>query len=321
MAKFTSVDVSKVAERLKRAKARGRPACFLIGAGCSVSAGIPTANGLVERIHGEYAAHCEALNRAERVSYGACMALLTDNERRDLIQPYIAAAKVNWGTIALAQFIVEGFVDRVLTLNFDLVLENACALLGLLPAVYDFSTAPGSDPTKIVSPAILHLHGQSYGFALLNTDEETQKHRRKLKPILRDTLSKAPLVVIGYSGSADGISQTLLQEYGDDEPLYWVGHDETLGSHLQGFFRKKYFHFIGGADFDRFMIELAQSLECWPPRLFANPFAHMVDVLLARLSPVTPYPVGNSESSIDILEDFKRKLESLRHSRESSQDI
>src|SRR6185369_2275282 len=186
---------------------------------------------------------------------------------------------VNWGTIALAQLIVEGFVERVLTVNFDLVLENACGLLGSQPAVYDFGVAPANDPAMIVSPAIIHLHGQSYGLVLLNTDEETQKHRQKLQPVLVDSLRSAPLVVIGYSGSADGISQTLLDEFGGLEPLYWIGYSEELAAHLRGFFKKEHFHFLGGADFDRFMIELASSLGCWPPRLFTDPVGHLLQEL------------------------------------------
>ena len=272
MARVPPADVSQIAERLKRAKDRARSAHFLVGAGCSISAGIPSAADLIKKIHEDYRAECEALSEAERNSYGACMARLAINERRDLIRPYLSAAKVNWGTIALAQLIAEGFVERVLTVNFDLVLENACGLLGLQPAVYDFGVAPASDPAMIVSPAIVHLHGQSYGLVLLNTEDETQKHRKKLQPILVDTLRNAPLVVIGYSGSADGISQNLVDEYEGREPLYWVGYADELANHLHGFLKKDYFHFLGGADFDRFMIVLAQSLECWPPRLFHGSF-------------------------------------------------
>ena len=99
----------------------------------------------------------------KRHGYGACMALLSINERRDLIRPYLAKAKINWGTIALAQLMGAGFVERVLTVNFDMVPEAAGGLLGLQPAVYDFGVAPASDPAMVVSPAILHLHGQSYG--------------------------------------------------------------------------------------------------------------------------------------------------------------
>jgi NAD-dependent SIR2 family protein deacetylase len=198
MAKFTSADVSGVAERLKQARRRKHPAHFLIGAGASISAGIPSAADLVEKIHSDYQAQCTArLTDDNRLSYGACMQLLSINERRDLIRPFLEVTKINWGTIALAQLMRENYVERVLTVNFDLVLERACGLLGLQPAVYDFGVAPANDPSMIVSQAIVHLHGQSYGLVLLNTDDETKEHRKKLQPILKDTLRTAPLVVLG----------------------------------------------------------------------------------------------------------------------------
>ena len=167
MAKYSSEDVRKIAERIKAARDRERPAHFLIGAGCSISAGIPSADDLVKRIHREYPAHCADLPPEMRSLYGNCMALLSLNERRDLIRPYLEKAKINWGTIALAQLLAKGFVARVLTANFDMVLESAGSLLGLQPAVYDFGVAPANDPAMIVSPAIIHLHGQSYGLVLL----------------------------------------------------------------------------------------------------------------------------------------------------------
>lgn len=316
MARFTSDDVLELADRLKQAKDRGHPAHFLIGAGCSISADIPSANDLIKEIHAKYPKACAKLSDAERYHYGACMALLATNERRDLIRPYLENAKINWGTIALARLIEQEFVQRVLTLNFDLVLENACGLLGLQPAVYDFGVAPASDPRKIVSPAIIHLHGQSYGLVLLNTEDETGRHQKKLQPILTDTLNGAPLVVIGYSGSADGISQNLLDGFEGNEPLYWLGYSDELASHLHGFLEKDHFYFLGGADFDRFMIELTQSLGCWPPDLFSDPLGH----LLKGLKPVVPYPVGSSASAIDLLGDLRRKIETLQLKLNEEQD-
>jgi tetratricopeptide (TPR) repeat protein len=308
MTKYNSEDIRKIAERLKSARDRDRPAHFLVGAGCSISAGIPGATDLIKRIHKDYPAHCEDLSSTNRDSYGACMALLSLNERRDLIKPYLENAKINWGTIALAQLIVNNFIGRVLTANFDLVLENACGLLGLQPAVYDFGVAPANDPEMIVSPSIIHLHGQSYGLVLLNTDEETNKHREKLRPILTDSLRNAPLVVVGYSGSADGIFQTLFDEFEGRERLYWASYEEEPMPHIRPFLEKNHFQFIGGADFDRFMIELARSLGYWPPNLFANPLGHLLD----GLRPVVSYPLMDSENAIDLLADLRRKLESWR---------
>jgi Tfp pilus assembly protein PilF len=316
MPKFTSEDVSRLAERLKFARDNTkRPSHFLIGAGCSIAAGIPSAKDLINKIRSAVPAAWAGLPEEERGSYGACMDLLGPPERRDFIRQYLEDPKINWGTLALAQLIEKKFVGRVLTVNFDLVLENACGLLGLQPAVYDFGVAPAASTDMIVSPAIIHLHGQSYGLVLLNTEEETEKHRIMLEPTLTATLRMAPLIVAGYSGSADGIFHTLLKEFKGDYPLYWLGYEEEMPAHIQPFKGRSRFQFMGGADFDRFMIELAQKLECWPPHLFADPSGH----LLNGLKQVVDYPVKNSDGSIDVLVALRRKLESWQTQSEGEQ--
>ena len=73
--------------------------------------------------------------------YPDCMAALERGVRRDLIGAYIDKAKINWAHIALAQLIDGGYVDRVLTTNFDPLISRACALVNSFPAVYDFAAS------------------------------------------------------------------------------------------------------------------------------------------------------------------------------------
>jgi hypothetical protein len=319
MPKFTSSDVSLIADQVRFARDKTkRAAHFLIGAGCSITADIPSAKDLIEKIQTDFRGAWAALPEKSQGSYGACMDLMTVPQRREFIRQFLENPKINWGTLALAQLIEQKFVSRVLTVNFDLVLENACGLLGLQPAVYDFGVAPAADTDMIVSPAIIHLHGQSYGLVLLNTDEETDKHRAKLEPILINALRAAPLIVAGYSGSADGIFLTLLKEFRGDYPLYWLGYEEEMPAHIQPLSANRHFRFIGGADFDRFMIELAHSLRCWPPLLFTDPFAH----LLKCLTPVVPdYPVGSSAKKIDLLAELKQKIQSRQEAEDQRRSL
>jgi len=72
-------ELEDVFETLKNAKARGKKCSVLIGAGCSVTAGIPTAQGFVdiikERYHRDY-------ERADEKTYPKCMSQLATDEQR-----------------------------------------------------------------------------------------------------------------------------------------------------------------------------------------------------------------------------------------------
>ncbi len=216
----------------------------------------------------------KGLTPDEKGNYGICMQKLSPSEREDLIRPHLADAKLNWGHIALAQLIAKGYVNRVLSFNFDLLLEKAASLLGLQIPVYDFATAPQSDIDRMADPAIVHLHGQSYGFTMLNSDEETRKHRDSLRPLYNKDPAPAALFVIGYSGKADTSLKTLEEEAGR-ERLVWMGYSDTPIP-LCKLLARPYAEYFGNADFDRTMIALAQELDCWEPQVVRNPLRHLM---------------------------------------------
>jgi hypothetical protein len=87
------------------------------------------------------------------------MAALSPDERHEIIARYVDCAKVNWAHICIAQLVKEGYVDRILTTNFDPLVIRAAALLGPLPAVYDLASSR-FDAERIHSPALVYLHGQ-----------------------------------------------------------------------------------------------------------------------------------------------------------------
>ena len=91
-----------IVDTLRAGKQYGRPCSLLIGAGCSVTAGIPTAAGFVELIKEH---HPRAYERAAGKTYPHCMAALDTGVRRDLIVAKIREAKINWAHIAIAQLV------------------------------------------------------------------------------------------------------------------------------------------------------------------------------------------------------------------------
>jgi hypothetical protein len=306
MPRYSSQEIDEIVDTLRSARDRGKPAHILFGAGCSKAAGIPLASEIVAEIHKRYSGYCHRLDEADRHKYGACMKLLSPNERRDLLAPYLARANINWAHIALAQFMNEKFIERALTVNFDNLLARACGLLSLYPAIYDFASAPTSDVSLIVSPAIVHLHGQGHGVVLLNTEDETKVHSAKIAPALRQSMDH-PLIVIGYSGATDDVLRIVREQYRGGEYLYWLSHNDDPDPTVRRVADDHgYFKCVGGVDADRFLIELAQKLRCWPPTICTNPIGH----LLAELKPVADYPTVPG-SEVDILLTTRTRLAEL----------
>ncbi|WP_096175689.1 SIR2 family protein [Cohaesibacter sp. ES.047] len=148
------------------------------------------------------------------------MSKLSPQERKALIEPLLRDASLNWGHVALASIIKQSNVKRVLSFNFDFLLEQAFSLLGEHLPVYDFGIAPASNISGLADKAVFHLHGQSYGLKLLNTEEETRNHAENLRPLIQDSLCNHVTIVAGYSGDADGVFQTMLEAYNGDSRLF-----------------------------------------------------------------------------------------------------
>ena len=337
MSKYTAQDVERIANAIRRSKSSA-PFNLLIGAGCSLSAGIPLASALVEEINQTYKSECEVkLLEEDRADYGKCMSVLSPDERRELLRQYLDNAKVNWAHIAIASLMKEGFVESVLTFNFDSVLMRACGICALYPKIYDFATAPTENYNLIVSPAIVHLHGQGYGLAMMNSTEETEKHARSLKGFLQNVLNKNPLIVVGYSGESDAVFPVMTRVFEGQQRVYWLGHGDSPSRRVTDFLNKggNSAEFLGGADADRILVGIARELDVFPPQFITNPYKH----LLGEIEPVQELPFiynrgnilkkqesepvvfkgGVLNSSSDILKELRSELRERSEERQARQ--
>lgn len=274
--------IEDIAEALHHAQGE---CVVLIGAGCSKSAGIPLAGALIREVERSYAAAFARVPEADRRNYNKVMAALTTNQRRGLLDPHIDAARVNWAHLALAQLFATRKVDRVLTVNFDPLLVRACAMAGLFPAIYDLATTERFREAHIAPRSLFYLNGQHTGFVTLNTEDELNRHHKRLRDIVHNTGTRRTWIVVGYSGDADPLLDVLAEREIFEGGLYWVGHDATPSSDLE---RKllsagKDAFYLGGQDADRFFTELAQRLGCFPPALLANPFSHVETLVTTHI--------------------------------------
>jgi tetratricopeptide (TPR) repeat protein len=292
MVKYTSQDVKSLAMQMRVAADEGRPFAVLMGAGCSISAGIPSAEGLIKHINGHpYGAivrdrlSCTSLVGQD---YGVVMGSLVKSERKTVLEPLLASAKINWGHIALACLMKAKLIGRSLTFNFDSVLAKAAGISGLYPATYDFGVSPADTFEHIVTPSILHLHGQGHGLAMMNSSEETESHALKLKPLFEDTLQKFDALVIGYSAKADKAFPHFAAAFNGQHRLWWCEHSAAaVPDHVRSLLEKEAntSRCLQGVDFDEFMIALAQELKCFPPKLFRDPAQHLLEDINPIIEP------------------------------------
>jgi Tfp pilus assembly protein PilF len=281
--RYRSID--EIKETLQNAKSRGRGCALLIGAGCSVKAGIPAAAGFVDIMKDKYKL---AYQRASAKTYPKCMGELLLSERRDLIAQYVDKAQINWAHLCIALLMQAGYVDRVLTTNFDLLVARACAMLGVFPATYDFATSQLLKKADIPDQAVFYLHGQRTGFVLMNTEEDMKKHSELLGPVFEDAGSGRVWIVVGYSGENDPVFNHLANIPRFDNGLFWIGYgDQEPASHVreQLLTQDKDAFFTKGFDADSFFVSLTRALEIFPPDVVARPFTY----LQRTLTYITPF--------------------------------
>lgn len=318
-------NVNDLAQFMIKAKEEGQPYVFLTGAGCSVTAGIPLADKIVEELNKEFDLELKLLSSEERQDYGKCMSFIETSKRREYLKRYIDNAKINWAHIALASLLKAEYISRVLTFNFDNLLARSCGLLGLYPATYDFTAANLNLHNLIDDPAIVHLHGQGHGFVQLNTASETSEHANQLKDFIRHTLNESPTLFIGYSGHNDAFLPQIEAQFNEQKRLFWVDMGDNAPEHLQqSLLKSSLAHYMscnnGGAD--RFLVELARKLDCFPPEIFVDPYQHLIN----EMDEIADYPisevkvtkdsistlVSNTTNTEDILYGTKARLKTAK---------
>jgi tetratricopeptide (TPR) repeat protein len=295
--------IEDIVEALKGAKQRGHACSLLVGAGCSVEGGIPTAVRFIELIR---ARHPRAYDRAATKTYPACMAELSPSERHALIAEQVDAALINWAHIGIALLMQHGYVDRILTTNFDPLIIRACALIGEFPAVYDFAASQEFKPDYVPDKAVFYLHGQRTGFRLMNTADEVEALSRSLAPVFEDAGRGRAWVVVGYSGDNDPVFEQLARVQRFDHQLFWVGYrDGEPSEHVRKrlLVSGKYAFFVSGHTADSFFVQLTQQLGIFPPAFVARPFTHL-DEQLQRLAPYTPPGGTGGMDALDLAKEW-----------------
>lgn len=296
-----------VAHRLRRNKDNGDGCVLLIGAGCSVSAGIPSPSGFVEIIQREYPV---AASRAKAKDYPHCMGELSPADRHRLMTRYIDTAKINWAHIAIAQLMAAGIVDRVLTTNFDSLVMRACALFNIFPAVHDMVTLGEYRSSRVRARAVFHLHGQRDGLFQAHVKADVDKLEAKLAPLFQDCANRRTWIVVGYSGANDPVFRQLLRMNDFDHELYWIGYRDTpMPDALAPLMEEGRggFWIADNWDADTFLYQLADRVGCPPPPFIATPFTHLRETLKG----IAAFRLPGQDSDIPVTQEAIKTIDAV----------
>jgi hypothetical protein len=244
---------------------RGR-AIFLVGAGCSVTAGIPAAPGVAKhcalklaRVYsgGEFTgedadAALEWLQKSNRVELSGALApkedgshwgalysyffefhLKSPNQQREVINEIIDDAEdgLNWAHACLGELVERRYVHTVLTTNFDQLVLQGIIRTGLLPVTADGLEALNRITGRPKRPQVVHLHGSMHTYNLRNSRaalSETSQDPGALSMVHGLLQQCDLLVVVGYAGGEEGI-MALLRDAARTMPqlvIYWVTYQQ-----------------------------------------------------------------------------------------------
>ncbi len=241
---------------------------WLLGAGASAAAGIPTAGQATwdwkaliyatERRIPRAALDladplvCDRIQRhldleggnpprdaEEEYSHYFERAYPRPEDRRHYIDQMIAGAKPGFGHLGIAALMSLGKVGVVWTTNFDRLVEDAAAQV--LKTTASLTVATTGDPSIAQQalrderfPLLVKIHGDFQSEQLKNTSAELQSQDAQLREALRRSSTRHGLAVLGYSGRDTSVMEALHQGLSEKDPypngVYWFarGADTPL---------------------------------------------------------------------------------------------
>lgn len=311
---------------------------LLLGAGASITSGIPAAGKTVEKVarwawckengrhpddftirRSDYWPWLTAqhwyrgdLSSADLYPDAINYLLGVKSDRREffeeLINPDVPPSR---GYVALTQILHQGWISTVLTTNFDQCLERSAIQLNRphrlvtisTPADYImFNSAPHD-------PQLVFLHGSVRHYTDKNLTDEVQALDPPLVDRIRPLLRDHPVIVVGYRGTEASIMRDLfLAQAGAGgflHGVYWCVLEADLGGPFSPFVNQlasaigSNFQLVPISGFDDLCEkDLLASLIASGARPTRRPTGHSVGHMPADMRPLQGFAVSGFEQSL-----------------------
>lgn len=217
-------------------KPKRKSAVCMLGAGCSVTAGIPLADTIAEHVWNTHFARAKPARKNGRWpkthEYPDVMHALPPKPRYDEFKYWMNGCTLNKAHAALGYLVYRGLIGRLFTTNFDDLVLRGCALYGVTPAVHDLGLLSrltgGSARSGYVAaydtmePSVLFLHGRYNGFWQIHDTAQATTQAERLQRVFR-AHRRRQWIVIGYSGECDALRSCLAPIVAEKQGnLLWV---------------------------------------------------------------------------------------------------
>ncbi|MBX0305365.1 SIR2 family protein [Haloarcula salinisoli] len=235
---------------------------LLLGSGVSMEAGVPTGWGIVEDLIRDLAtAEGEEPTPDpfqwyedkydQEPAYDELMEQVgpSKEDRQSILQPYFEPTEEereegiktpSEAHRSIAWLVDEGYINIIITTNFDQLLEQALRERGVNPVVITNATsAAGAEPLAQQDAVILKIHGDYMETNIKNINSELQSYDEEIESRLNRAFSDYGLIVCGWSAEWDpALREALLECESRRYSTYWAYHGsleeqaERLTEHL-----------------------------------------------------------------------------------------
>jgi hypothetical protein len=296
---------------------------LFLGAGASVTSGVPCASKMINEWRQKYVAVAaeyvgkaiadpEVALKDERwfdrpEEYSRLFEFLFDQptQRREYIESKLKNASPSWGYIYLVNLIKNRVFNAIFTTNFDDLLNESCYLYSdeLRPIVCAHDSSIKYVRITSKRPKIIKLHGDFLFDNIKNTVSELESLEDNMKEKFRQYASEFGFIFVGYSGNDRSIMDvvsTLLRSDGYfPHGIYWCAREsrvENLSQSIQDLSRHPRFNLVSISDFDAFCADLHNGMQLKLQSELADPYGSLqrkLDNLLNRagVSDQTIHPV------------------------------
>lgn len=245
--KIRKADICEIAHKLKDCCKDGekradeaRFAIFL-GAGASVAAGIKTAGQMMNDFREKILTRdCPTITDKKTQTKWLRDNILskgTGNEysklfeyfertpkgRQNYVSKLLKGKEPTFGYAMLSSLIARGFVNTILTTNFDDMVFIGCTKFsGVRPVIYAYGIMATEMKFSSPHPKILKIHGDYLYSALANTEIEMSQFNQdpNMRAQVTSALDEYELIVFGYGGNDESVMK-ILASYPPNKEFYW----------------------------------------------------------------------------------------------------